>query len=83
MNDPRINNNYLGIMDDTDYAKPDASDGVSEGCPSDSCAGDPCPLPFVCVDLWRKYECRYVDKLKPILRVYSCNSILTVYEREG
>ncbi|XP_072014059.1 LOW QUALITY PROTEIN: neural-cadherin-like [Amphiura filiformis] len=58
INDPRINNRYLGIMSATDYATPLPSNGVSEGCPSDSCADDPCPVPFVCVDLWREYECR-------------------------
>ncbi|XP_022110110.1 neural-cadherin-like isoform X2 [Acanthaster planci] len=59
MNDPRINNFYLGFKEDSTYATPQPSSTVTEGCPSyDPCASNPCPAPFICVDLWRKYECQ-------------------------
>uniref|UniRef100_A0A663N2N9 Neural-cadherin-like n=2 Tax=Athene cunicularia TaxID=194338 RepID=A0A663N2N9_ATHCN len=32
--------------------------GVTMGCHSSSCSSHPCHSPFLCVDLWRKYECR-------------------------
>ncbi|XP_051878588.1 neural-cadherin [Pristis pectinata] len=32
--------------------------GVTSGCHSDACSSTPCYLPFYCVDLWRKHECR-------------------------
>ncbi|XP_035250729.1 neural-cadherin-like [Anguilla anguilla] len=34
------------------------SQGVSMGCPSDSCRRNHCSPPFSCVDLWRMHECR-------------------------
>ncbi|XP_071199905.1 neural-cadherin-like [Salvelinus alpinus] len=34
------------------------SQGVSPGCPSDACRKHQCSPPFICVDLWRKHECR-------------------------
>ncbi|KAL0968484.1 hypothetical protein UPYG_G00267460 [Umbra pygmaea] len=32
--------------------------GVSPGCPSDACREHQCSPPFICVDLWRKHQCR-------------------------
>ncbi|XP_010150049.1 PREDICTED: neural-cadherin-like, partial [Eurypyga helias] len=32
--------------------------GVTMGCHSTACSSQPCYSPFLCVDLWRKYECR-------------------------
>ncbi|XP_015711387.1 neural-cadherin-like [Coturnix japonica] len=32
--------------------------GVTMGCHSGACSSHPCYSPFLCVDLWRKYECR-------------------------
>ncbi|XP_077475964.1 neural-cadherin [Stigmatopora argus] len=32
--------------------------GVTLGCPSDSCRRNQCSPPFTCVDLWRVHECR-------------------------
>ncbi|KFQ07158.1 Neural-cadherin, partial [Leptosomus discolor] len=32
--------------------------GVMMGCHSSACSSQPCYSPFLCVDLWRKYECR-------------------------
>ncbi|XP_010172162.2 neural-cadherin [Antrostomus carolinensis] len=32
--------------------------GVTMGCYSSACSSQPCYSPFLCVDLWRKYECR-------------------------
>eukprot|EP00062_Callorhinchus_milii_P003975 gi/632942725/ref/XP_007886565.1/ PREDICTED: neural-cadherin-like [Callorhinchus milii] len=32
--------------------------GVTIGCHSDACINRPCSIPFNCVDLWRKHECR-------------------------
>lgn len=32
--------------------------GVTMGCHSSACSSHPCYSPFLCVDLWRKYECR-------------------------
>nr|XP_027308283.2 neural-cadherin [Anas platyrhynchos] len=32
--------------------------GVTMGCHSSACSSQPCYSPFLCVDLWRKYECR-------------------------
>uniref|UniRef100_A0A8C9S0B3 Si:ch211-186j3.6 n=1 Tax=Scleropages formosus TaxID=113540 RepID=A0A8C9S0B3_SCLFO len=34
------------------------SQGLSQGCSSDSCKGHQCSPPFTCVDLWRIHECR-------------------------
>ncbi|XP_045544706.1 neural-cadherin-like [Salmo salar] len=34
------------------------SQGVSPGCPSDACRNHQCSPPFICMDLWRKHECR-------------------------
>ncbi|KAJ8042434.1 Neural-cadherin [Holothuria leucospilota] len=59
--DPRLNNKYLGIMTDTTYATPSPSDGVSAGCLSESCVDEPCNATFECVDIWREYECRCSD----------------------
>ncbi|XP_071958951.1 neural-cadherin-like [Antedon mediterranea] len=57
MNDPRINNNFLGFTD-SDYATVTASNNVTEGCISEACNGVTCPAPkSVCNDLWRRYEC--------------------------
>ncbi|XP_038077180.1 neural-cadherin-like isoform X2 [Patiria miniata] len=58
MNDPRINNFYLGFETESDYAIPQPTASVTEGCPSyDPCASNPCPVPFICKDVWRKYIC--------------------------
>uniref|UniRef100_A0A6Q2Y7V5 Uncharacterized protein n=1 Tax=Esox lucius TaxID=8010 RepID=A0A6Q2Y7V5_ESOLU len=32
--------------------------GVSPGCPSDACRKHQCSPPFICVDLWRKHQCK-------------------------
>ncbi|XP_033933451.1 neural-cadherin-like, partial [Pseudochaenichthys georgianus] len=32
--------------------------GVTAGCPSDACRGQPCRSPLTCTDLWRKHQCR-------------------------
>ncbi|XP_078254534.1 neural-cadherin [Rhinoraja longicauda] len=32
--------------------------GVSNGCHSNACSGRPCNIPYYCVDVWRKHECR-------------------------
>nr|XP_057932731.1 neural-cadherin isoform X2 [Doryrhamphus excisus] len=32
--------------------------GLTQGCPSDSCRRNQCTPPFTCVDLWRVHECR-------------------------
>lgn len=37
--------------------------GVTMGCHSSACSSQPCHSPFLCVDLWRKYECRYIKVL--------------------
>lgn len=37
--------------------------GVTMGCHSSACSSQPCYSPFLCVDLWRKYECRYIKLL--------------------
>lgn len=37
--------------------------GVTMGCHSSACSSQPCYSPFLCVDLWRKYECRYMKLL--------------------
>ncbi|RMC15145.1 hypothetical protein DUI87_07327 [Hirundo rustica rustica] len=31
--------------------------GITMGCHSSACSSQPCYSPFLCVDLWRKYEC--------------------------
>ncbi|XP_041045226.1 neural-cadherin [Carcharodon carcharias] len=31
---------------------------ITVGCHSDACSSRPCSIPFYCVDLWRKHECR-------------------------
>ncbi|KAJ3596028.1 hypothetical protein NHX12_002437, partial [Muraenolepis orangiensis] len=35
-----------------------SSQGVSQGCLSDACRKHHCSAPFVCVDLWRRHDCR-------------------------
>ncbi|KAJ8002926.1 hypothetical protein DPEC_G00164040 [Dallia pectoralis] len=35
-----------------------SSSGVSPGCPTDACRNRQCSPPLVCVDLWRKHQCR-------------------------
>jgi len=37
--------------------------GITMGCHSSACSSQPCYSPFLCVDLWRKYECRYIKLL--------------------
>ncbi|KAI3360564.1 hypothetical protein L3Q82_002285 [Scortum barcoo] len=32
--------------------------GVTSGCSSNACSGQPCQSPLRCVDLWRKHQCR-------------------------
>ncbi|KAK2845166.1 hypothetical protein Q5P01_011825 [Channa striata] len=32
--------------------------GVTSGCYSNACSGQPCHSPLRCVDLWRKHQCR-------------------------
>ncbi|KAF3692423.1 Neural-cadherin Cadherin-N [Channa argus] len=32
--------------------------GVTSGCYSDACSGQPCRSPLRCIDLWRKHQCR-------------------------
>ncbi|XP_029958534.1 neural-cadherin [Salarias fasciatus] len=32
--------------------------GVSSGCSSDACSGQPCRSPLRCIDLWRKHQCK-------------------------
>ncbi|XP_067853677.1 neural-cadherin [Heptranchias perlo] len=32
--------------------------GISRGCTSEACKTNPCNPPFLCLDLWRAYECR-------------------------
>nr|XP_019965796.1 PREDICTED: uncharacterized protein LOC109644789 [Paralichthys olivaceus] len=32
--------------------------GVTSGCSSDACSGQPCRSPLHCIDLWRKHQCR-------------------------
>lgn len=39
--------------------------GVTMGCHSSACSSQPCYSPFLCVDLWRKYECRYIKLFHP------------------
>eukprot|EP00057_Strongylocentrotus_purpuratus_P034310 XP_794702.3 PREDICTED: neural-cadherin [Strongylocentrotus purpuratus] len=58
MNDPRIDNNFLGMEGSNEYATATQSAGVSEGCPSEVCDSNPCPgQDLVCTDYWRFYEC--------------------------
>ncbi|XP_061573337.1 neural-cadherin, partial [Cololabis saira] len=32
--------------------------GVSSGCSSSACSGQPCRSPLRCIDLWRKHQCK-------------------------
>ncbi|XP_069392731.1 neural-cadherin isoform X1 [Paralichthys olivaceus] len=32
--------------------------GITSGCSSDACSGQPCRSPLHCIDLWRKHQCR-------------------------
>ncbi|XP_072324160.1 neural-cadherin isoform X1 [Scyliorhinus torazame] len=32
--------------------------GITTGCHSGACSSRPCSIPFYCIDLWRKHECR-------------------------
>ncbi|XP_071958459.1 neural-cadherin-like [Antedon mediterranea] len=55
MNDPRIDNNYLGFSD-SEFATVRKAN-VEEGCVSDACVGAVCPATFICNDIWRMHEC--------------------------
>ncbi|XP_072051982.1 LOW QUALITY PROTEIN: neural-cadherin-like [Amphiura filiformis] len=57
MNDPRINDNYLGFDGENDFAIGTPSTSISEGCPSMACIGDPCPPTYICDDIWRLHVC--------------------------
>ncbi|XP_062318494.1 neural-cadherin-like [Osmerus eperlanus] len=35
-----------------------SSQGLSPGCPSRACRDHQCSPPFICLDLWRRHECR-------------------------
>ncbi|XP_071785719.1 neural-cadherin-like isoform X1 [Asterias amurensis] len=62
MNDPRINNFYLGFSGSTAYGTATPSNGVTEGCSSyDPCLSNPCPASYICIDLWREYTCGCPD----------------------
>ncbi|XP_043922109.1 neural-cadherin-like [Protopterus annectens] len=59
MRDVRVNGHLL-FMDEknTEFAAIVDQRGITPGCQSDACNMKPCHSPFLCVDLWRKYECR-------------------------
>ncbi|NXY89018.1 CADN protein, partial [Alcedo cyanopectus] len=42
----------------TDFGLVLRRQGVTIGCHSSACSSQPCHSPFLCVDLWRKHECR-------------------------
>ncbi|KAG7266306.1 hypothetical protein CRUP_005345 [Coryphaenoides rupestris] len=61
MRDLRINGRFVP-MDGRprDGVSQVSAQGLSPGCPSDSCKRNQCAPPFTCVDLWRVHECRKV-----------------------
>jgi len=62
LNDPRINNVYIGFGGQIDDTVGTPSDGVSEYCTSpDACENVQCTSPLQCQDLWRKHECSCED----------------------
>lgn len=63
--DPRILDNYLGVTEETGWATPTFV-AVEEGCRTDGCLGNNCSVPFVCVDIWRAFECRCPLGLSPL-----------------
>ncbi|XP_064414859.1 neural-cadherin [Latimeria chalumnae] len=59
LKDVRLNNYQVPLdAKSKDLVSVVSSAGVSEGCSSQACENDPCRKPFLCVDLWRMYECR-------------------------
>ncbi|XP_037102848.1 neural-cadherin [Syngnathus acus] len=60
MRDLRLNGRHLP-MDGQSWREgvsQISAQGLSLGCPSDSCRRNQCSPPFTCVDLWRVHECR-------------------------
>ncbi|XP_069777942.1 neural-cadherin isoform X2 [Narcine bancroftii] len=59
MHDVRLNGHLLP-MDGENTMLTTTLDrrNVTVGCQSDACSSRPCYIPFYCVDLWRKHECR-------------------------
>ncbi|XP_077376416.1 neural-cadherin isoform X1 [Festucalex cinctus] len=61
MRDLRLNGRHLPM--DSQSAPREgvlqiSAQGLTPGCPSDSCRRNQCSPPFTCVDLWRVHECR-------------------------
>ncbi|XP_059850094.1 neural-cadherin [Hypanus sabinus] len=69
MHDVRLNGHLLP-MDGTNTILTATLDrrGVTRGCHSDACRSRPCYIPFSCVDLWRKHECRCPVGQVPVIR---------------
>ncbi|XP_042642142.1 neural-cadherin-like isoform X2 [Tyto alba] len=59
MRDVRLNGQPLLVEGkSTEFGLILRRQGVTMGCHSSACSSHPCYSPFLCVDLWRKYECR-------------------------
>ncbi|XP_039619104.1 neural-cadherin [Polypterus senegalus] len=59
MRDFRLNNQRMPLDSQSkEMVSIVSAQGVTLGCSSDACKKNQCGYPFVCVDLWRMYECR-------------------------
>ncbi|KAM7406563.1 hypothetical protein PAMP_000934 [Pampus punctatissimus] len=57
--DLRLNGRYMPLdSQPRDGVSQVSTQGISQGCSSDSCKRNQCSPPFTCVDLWRVHECR-------------------------
>ena len=61
MNDIRFDQKSIPMENGSENAAVVEWRNLVDGCPSNNpCHGRQCSRPFVCQDLWRTYECRYV-----------------------
>ncbi|KAM8861815.1 neural-cadherin-like [Synchiropus picturatus] len=60
LREPRFNDRSIPLHQEQDAEglQVVSSQGVTAGCSSEACRKQQCSPPFVCVDLWRHYECR-------------------------
>ncbi|XP_054626385.1 neural-cadherin isoform X2 [Dunckerocampus dactyliophorus] len=60
MRDLRLNGRYMpmDVQQTREGVSQVSVQGLTQGCPSDSCRRNQCSPPFTCVDLWRVHECR-------------------------
>ncbi|XP_075069925.1 neural-cadherin-like [Mixophyes fleayi] len=59
LRDLRVNGYVLPLGgEENEYGSVVSWQGISSGCHTDVCRSQPCPSHLICIDLWRKHECR-------------------------